>query len=123
MTIDFKVFQQELVRYTTEPSTYDEKFSQYIERIRSSSMTSQQIAELRDSIETNAIAPVGIKLRNLVRGQLQLIYDEKYRKEIHDNKPWVTRFVEDYPISKILIWLVSVIVAGIIGFYLNELLH
>ena len=30
---------------------------------------------------------------------------------------------EDYPISKILIWLVSVIVAGIIGFYLNELLH
>jgi hypothetical protein len=119
----FSDFEKELPKYCSEPSTFEKEFDRYIQRIRGSPLTSQQILRLRDSIDTGPTTHEGAKLRAQVRGQLQHLYEERLKGENEASKPWLTRLISKHPVVKVLFWFLSVILSGIIGFYPKEILR
>ncbi len=106
----FKYFLNVLPEYLGT-TTSNGKLDSFLDRVRNSSLSAAQIAQLRDSIPIEATSSEAWQKRNVVKGQLQYIYDERVRKD----KAWYNR-----PWARILIPIAGTIIAGLAVYYLTN---
>ncbi len=88
--------------------------SDYIERVRNSSLTADQVARLRDSlVQGQPGTPTGQKLET-IRSMLHGVYELKIREEERASESRLISFFRNHPVGAVLAFVIGAVITALI---------
>ena len=113
-TSEFKQFLDDLPRQWRNTDAWEHR-SEYMASVRASSLTADQIGQLRDSIMTGQPGtPAGQRLDTL-RSMLQGLYESRLRSEQQRAESRLLRFVRNHPVGALLAFLGAAVITAFIA--------
>jgi hypothetical protein len=110
---EFTAFLSELPHWWGNREAFASR-DEFIARVRASTLTANEIGQLRDSLVDGGAGSTGQRI-NTIRGMLNGLYQERIRREEAERSSWLLRFVRDHPAGAFLSFLLAAVVTALVG--------